>query len=109
MDRMRWASWLNVLVGAWLVASPWMLGFAADDWAGTSNHVLIGGLVVVLAACSAVAPRRLHALSWINAAFGAWLLVAPWLVGYATTPAMVNSALSGVGIAVLALIRVSER
>src|SRR3546814_8272390 len=38
-----WAEWLNIAVGAWLLVSPWLLGFrlaAAPMWKG----VIIGPL-----------------------------------------------------------------
>ena len=42
-----WEEWINVVAGAWLVASPWVLGIAsvAARW----NFVAVGVLVVVLA------------------------------------------------------------
>ena len=42
-----WEEWINVAAGAWLVASPWVLGIAsvAARW----NFVVVGALVVVLA------------------------------------------------------------
>ncbi|NII11079.1 SPW repeat protein [Oleiagrimonas sp. C23AA] len=40
--------WLNILFGAWLVASPWVLGFSAlTEFAW--NAVIAGGLVVLFA------------------------------------------------------------
>jgi len=42
-----WEEWINVVFGAWLVASPWVLGIATP--AAKVNFVLVGALVVVLA------------------------------------------------------------
>jgi SPW repeat len=42
-----WEEWVDVILGAWLVASPWILGFAgmtALMW----NAVIMGAVVVVL-------------------------------------------------------------
>ena len=42
-----WEEWINVVLGAWLVISPWVLGIAA--LVPTANFVLVGFLVLVLA------------------------------------------------------------
>jgi len=42
-----WEEWINVILGAWLVISPWVLGVAST--AATVNFVIIGVLVVALA------------------------------------------------------------
>lgn len=105
---MRGASWINVLIGAWLIASPWILGFT--DWAATSNHVLFGFLIALLAAPSAVIASRVHTFSWMNAVFGGWLLLSPWLLGYADDGAAgVNSMVAGIVVAIFALLRVGGR
>lgn len=43
-----WEEWTNVALGAWLLASPWVLGFSSSAllmW----NAVIVGALVVLLA------------------------------------------------------------
>jgi SPW repeat-containing protein len=42
-----WEEWLNLIVGLWVVVSPWVLGFQ-----GTARtvHVIVGILVAILAA-----------------------------------------------------------
>jgi hypothetical protein len=42
-----WEEWLNVALGAWLIAAPWIL--AVPDAAATVNFVVVGLLVVALA------------------------------------------------------------
>lgn len=42
-----WEEWLNLIVGLWVVASPWVLGFQGT---ARTTHVVIGALVVILAA-----------------------------------------------------------
>lgn len=42
-----WEEWINVLLGVWLVVSPWVLGIASA--AARWNFVVVGALVVALA------------------------------------------------------------
>jgi len=45
----EWEEWLNLIVGLWVVAAPWVLGFAAI-MAAMWAHVVIGLLVAAAAA-----------------------------------------------------------
>ena len=59
-----WEEWLNLIVGLWVLVSPWVLGFY-----GTTRpmavHVVVGIVVAVLAAVeiwmTSQAPPRLTA------------------------------------------------
>jgi SPW repeat len=42
-----WEEWINVALGAWLIASPWILGIASP--AARANFIIVGVLVVALA------------------------------------------------------------
>ncbi len=44
-----WEEWLNLIVGLWVLVSPWVLGFHTNTTAMTV-HVVVGILVAVLAA-----------------------------------------------------------
>ena len=43
-----WEEWLNLIVGLWILVSPWVLGFQTSTTAMTV-HVVIGILVAALA------------------------------------------------------------
>ena len=44
----RWEEWINVLLGIWLILSPWILRFSTDTRPAT-NAVIVGIIVGVLA------------------------------------------------------------
>jgi hypothetical protein len=48
-DVKEWEEWVNLALGLWVAASPWLLGFAAIA-AAMWTHVLIGLGVAILAA-----------------------------------------------------------
>ena len=43
-----WEEWLNLIVGVWVLVSPWVLGFT--ETRATQVHIVIGIIVAVLAA-----------------------------------------------------------
>ncbi len=42
-----WEEWINVVLGVWLVVSPFMLGFTGATT--IANFVIVGALVIILA------------------------------------------------------------
>jgi len=49
----KWEEWINIVAGFWLIASPWVLGYA--DFLGntatlpaTANHLAVGLAIVML-------------------------------------------------------------
>ncbi|HZS81349.1 MAG TPA: SPW repeat protein [Stellaceae bacterium] len=43
-----WQEWINLLLGAWLFASPWALGFLQAAPAASWDHWIVGFLVFIL-------------------------------------------------------------
>jgi len=69
----------NVVLGAVLFVSPWLLGFDHEVWAAT-NARLSGGVVVLMALLALV---RTHDWEeWLNAIVGLWIMGAPWLLWF---------------------------
>jgi SPW repeat len=53
MDQ-PWLSWVNVVLGAWVIISAWVLGFV-DTPAALWDNVIVGVIVLIVAAWSALA------------------------------------------------------
>ena len=55
--------WINALVGLWLIASPWLVGYT-EMAAATWNHVIVGVLIVAFSGWElAAAPADLSRLT----------------------------------------------
>jgi|SRR5581483_2096073 len=66
-------SGINFLLGAWLIISPYILGYTSgSEW----NQTILGIVVVVLAAIRAFAPEAQWA-SFLNGLAGIWAIIAP--------------------------------
>lgn len=101
MKVKHWQDLVNVILGGWLLASPWVLAYQAEAkpmW----NSVILGLLIAAIA---------LYALfevfaweEWANVAFGAWLVISPWILGFSGhSTAMLNAVVAGAVVLVLAL------
>ena len=99
VSQVKLASGLNVLAGIWEVLAPFILGYAAYA-TPTTNAIIVGLIVTVLAAVRFLGAYRAAWMSWVNAILGVWLIVAPFILGYAGTP-RTNDIIVGIIIAVL--------
>jgi hypothetical protein len=93
---MKWASWVNVLLGLWLMASPWALGYGYS--AAVIHDVVLGIAIGAVALWSVSVPPTQIAPAWINVALGLWLIVAPWMLGIAGAVAYVSTNDPAVGL-----------
>jgi len=90
----------NLVLGVILFFSPWI--FALDGGAQSQNAFVCGVIVVVLslAALTAFAVWE----EWLNLIVGLWLIVSPWVLGFAHTTAMTVNVVIGILVAALAAI-----
>jgi hypothetical protein len=95
----HWQDAVNVILGIWLVVSPWALGFAGEKVA-LANAVVVGLLLIAAALGAILVPRAWE--EWTEAVLGLWLIVSPWLLGFAALVAARNDAVV-IGIVTLAL------
>ncbi|SFP35517.1 SPW repeat-containing protein [Mesorhizobium sp. NFR06] len=56
----EWEEWVNLVLGLWLIVSPWLLKFAADTNV-MATHVVLGVLVVAASAWAVWDIRHPHA------------------------------------------------
>jgi hypothetical protein len=90
MDKMletakrQWQDVANLVLGVWLIASPWILEFTAVDYA-LANAYIIGAIVAVAAAAALVKFQEWE--EWVNAVLGLWLIASPWLLEFAAATA----------------------
>ena len=43
-----WEEWINLIAGAWVFISPWVLGYYGGNHAAMWNALIVGALVFVL-------------------------------------------------------------
>jgi hypothetical protein len=102
VSQTRSASGINVLLGCWLIASPWIFGYTPDASAFW-NSICAGAIVALLAAGRFSSPRSSVGSSWLNLLLGLWTIASPWIYGYAANGAAMWDCIAvGIVIAVLA-------
>ena len=100
------SSWINILLGIWVLISPFVLTLALPRaiW----NNVATGIVVGILAIIRLNAPRQ-PGWSWINVILGIWLIISPFVLGFAVGDGLWNNVILGIIIAAFALGNASTR
>ncbi len=89
-----------LIIGVWLLLAPGVFNYGDP---ASSVERIIGPIVIAAAALAirdVTRPVRI-----VNVCSGLALLIAPWVFAYGTTPAVAVSALSGMALLGLALVR----
>jgi len=99
-DRFLWARFLNMGLGAWLIASPPTLGYESVlmKWSDVVSGLLILGLSFLTLSW------RLGLIRWLVAVLGTWLMCAPLLFWAPTAAAYLNGTLVGALVFALAVV-----
>lgn len=102
MEMKRWQDWVNLLLGLWVLISPVQLGFAPGQPEATWNAWVTGtGMIIVFVVGGSVEMKAV----WqevANLILGLWLVVSPWLLGFAAHMTARSNAVA-VGIVVAAM------
>lgn len=92
--------WANLVLAVFLFLSPWILGFSAEQyaaWNAWASAVVIAALAI--GALSVFQEWE----EWLNVVAGLWVVVAPWILGFAAiTSAMWAHVVLGLLVAAAA-------
>ncbi len=98
MRIQHWQDIASLLLGVWLVLSPFAFGFGGVDLWMT---IALGLGVILFAVEGFVIPSYLE--EWGEIFLGLALIAAPWTVGYASGWATVSSVVSGLLVILFAV------
>jgi hypothetical protein len=93
----RWQDWVNLVLGAWMVVSPWALGFADPQNAAAVSAWTLGAAIIVFAAIAVKIPQAWEEA--INILLGVGLIASPWALNFAAQEAPTTNAVA-VGVLV---------
>ncbi len=104
---MKWASWVTFVCGIWLIIAPFVLRYGTR--AASTEDVILG---ILIAAFSFAAAYMLGSgLGWLVFLLGIWVLIAPWVIGYAGAAPIArnNDVILGILTIVFGLVRAAAR
>ncbi|MDQ8705340.1 SPW repeat protein [Streptomyces sp. LHD-70] len=93
------------LLGLYCAVSPWILHYTTSQPALVAHNLIVGIAIGLLALGFTRAPDRMYGLSWAFCAMGAWMIIAPWIVGESPDAGVVlNNIIIGALAVVLGLL-----
>jgi len=100
--KFRWQDWLDVVLGSWLIASPWQLSYTVQSEAATSNALGLGAVLVVfnlLSACRLTDSGQ----EILNILLGLWLITSPYTLNFTSVKSpTINTIVVGLMVVMLA-------
>jgi hypothetical protein len=105
---MKNITWINVVLGIWLVIAPFALASVGRPSAWTANDVVLGVLLIGFSwwMVAAAAPRP--AAAWFEVLCGIWLIAAPFVLRYGVTSHRSNDVISGVIALIVAAVALTS-
>jgi hypothetical protein len=93
LKTLKWEDWAGAVIGVWLLASPWVLGYS-HHFAATANAVLLG---IALASAQLIhLGKHEDAEEWLDLIAGLWLVASPAVLGFGSLiAALANTVVAG--------------
>jgi hypothetical protein len=93
----------NLILGAFLVVSPWIFGFGTGH---ITQNAVISGIIIAVLAIAALAAFAVWE-EWLNLIVGLWALISPWVLGFESNrTAMTVHVVVGALVAILAAVEI---
>jgi hypothetical protein len=73
---------IKLALGAFLILTPWIFGFTSV--AVASGNAWISGAVIGLVSIAAIVALA-DWEEWVSLAFGLWVAISPWVLGFHAT------------------------
>ncbi len=89
------ADWANILIGLWVIVSPFALDFARNSGLRWDN-IAVGVAVVLLTFAAGKVPLVRGAIVLL----GGWLLISPLILGFSSTIVSWNNLVMGLLIVI---------
>lgn len=109
----KWQDWGVLVLGILLLVAPWIFGTATTHaliaWnAGIVGVALVASTLWAFAQAS-VSATEWGYIAWFQLILGVWLIIAPWLLGFAAIGTAAWTAwIVGIFVVVIAVWKVLE-
>ena len=84
LEHKHMQDWANLALAILLFISPWVLGFSAEQ--APSVNAWVSAIVIGALALGAIG-KFYQWEEWVNLLAGLWVVVSPWILGFAVVTA----------------------
>ena len=106
--NMTWASWIDLVLGAWLVIAPFVLGYSGMSRGATVEDVIFGILIIIFSLWTALNIDAPRASEWLLILFGLWVLISPFVLRtHSIARVTPNDVIVGILVLVFGIVRLA--
>jgi hypothetical protein len=102
----HWQDYANIVLGVWLLAAPFVLGFEGQAVALWTTAV-VGVLILATAVGAVLLPRPWE--DWTETVLGACLVVSPLFIEFGTQSGAANALITGLLVLTMSLWAVEDQ
>jgi hypothetical protein len=85
MEDYKWESGTNILLGLWLILTPFFFGYASG--AILASDMLAGLAIALLAAFRTYQRNVGEWADWLTALIAVWVILSPWALNFTANEA----------------------
>jgi len=102
---MKRITWINLILGLWLIIAPFVLGYAGLVHAAAVQDVIMGIIIAAFSWWILAAMSPLIGAGWFQILCGIWVLIGPFVLGYSgLAVAKANDVTVGIIVLIVAII-----
>ena len=79
---MKRITWINLILGLWLIVAPFALGYAGLAHAAAVQDVVMGIIIAAFSWWILAAGAPILGAGWFQILCGIWVLIGPFVLGY---------------------------
>ena len=105
IPEIRFSGSTDLLIGLWLVISPFILNYSANGGSEVSD-ITVGLAILLLGSIRLIeSDLRSNWAGWTSAILGIWLIISPFALAYpSNSPAMWNDVVAGIVLLFIAMV-----
>jgi hypothetical protein len=93
---------VNVLIGIWLIISPFVVTAFNPLMNMKANNVILG-IIIALFALFRASGNAMAGWSWANVLLGIWMIISPFVLGVSSNATVMwHNVIAGIVVALLA-------
>ncbi len=98
--NMRWQDWAHMLLGLWLIFSPWAMNYTINEVATANARGLGIGIIIF----NLISVRRAidQGQEIVNVLIGIWLIFSPYALNFQSETVIAANTI-GVGVLIIIL------
>ncbi len=100
---MKWSSWIDFILGTWLVIAPFALGYGMISRRAAIQDVIFGILIAAISFWTAIRLDASKYARWLLMLFGLWVIIAPFALRlHSLSKERPNDIIVGLAVLILA-------